>query len=109
MGVRPESLSDEQHARFETSDNALSMRVVLVQPLGDKLAVHLATERHPKAVAQLDAFAHVKAGDNLALHFDMNRAHFFEPGEIGPKLAHNRSLSATGERVQLSGNLGRGG
>jgi multiple sugar transport system ATP-binding protein len=99
LGVRPESISDEAHARFAIQGNALSMRVTLVQPLGDKLAVHLATERHPKAVAQLDAFAHVKAGDNLRLHFDMNRVHFFEPGEIGPKLAQNCSLSASGEAL----------
>jgi hypothetical protein len=26
----------------------------------------------------------------------MNRVHFFEPGEIGPKLAVNKSLAATG-------------
>jgi multiple sugar transport system ATP-binding protein len=99
LGVRPESISDPEHARFETSGNALSMQVTLVQPLGDKLAVHLATERHPKLVAQLDAFAHVKAGDNLRLCIDMNRVHFFEPGEIGPKLAHNHSLSATGKPI----------
>jgi multiple sugar transport system ATP-binding protein len=96
MGVRPESIADQSHARFKTNGNALPMRVTLVQPLGDKMDVYLATDKHAKAVAHVDSFAGVKAGDNLSLYFDMNRVHFFEPGEIGPKLAHNKSLSPVG-------------
>jgi multiple sugar transport system ATP-binding protein len=96
MGVRPESIADQSHARFKTNGNALAMRVTLVQPLGDKMDVYLATDTHPKAVAHVDAFAGVRAGDTLQLFFDMNRVHFFEPGEVGPKLAHNATLSPTG-------------
>jgi multiple sugar transport system ATP-binding protein len=96
MGVRPESIADQSHARFKTEGAALPMRVTLVQPLGDKMDVYLATERHPKAVAHVDAFAGVKAGDTLSMFFDMNRVHFFETGEIGQKLAQNSSLSASG-------------
>jgi multiple sugar transport system ATP-binding protein len=96
MGVRPESMADQTHARFKTDGNALAMRVTLVQPLGDKMDVYLATDKHPKAVAHVDSFAGVKAGDTLDLFFDMNRVHFFEQGEIGPKLAHNKSLSPVG-------------
>jgi multiple sugar transport system ATP-binding protein len=96
MGVRPESIADRSHARFETGSAALQMRVSLVQPLGDKMDVFLATDQHPKAVAHLDAFAGVKAGDTLQMFFDMGRVHFFEPGEIGPRLAQNRTLSAFG-------------
>jgi multiple sugar transport system ATP-binding protein len=97
MGVRPESIADPKHARFETNaGNALNMRITLVQPLGDKMDVYVATDKHPKAVAHVDAFAGVQVGDNVSMHFDMGRVHFFEPGEIGPKLAHNKSLSPVG-------------
>src|SRR5687768_9693829 len=96
MGVRPESIADQGHARFKTEGNALPMRITLVQPLGDKMDVYIATEKHAKAVAHLDAFAGVKVGDTLDMFFDMGRVHFFEPGEIGPKLAHNESLSPVG-------------
>ena len=97
MGVRPESIADAKQARFPThAGNELKMRITLVQPLGDKMDVYVATDRHPKAVAHVDAFAGVKAGDLVGMHFDMGRVHFFEPGEIGPKLAHNRSLSPSG-------------
>ena len=96
MGVRPESIADQRHARFTTSAASLRMRATLVQPLGDKMDVFLATDRHPKTVAHVDAFAGVRAGDTLEMFFDMSRVHFFEPGEIGPRLAQNRTLAATG-------------
>jgi multiple sugar transport system ATP-binding protein len=96
MGVRPESIAGQSHARFKTEGNALPFRVTLVQPLGDKMDVYLATDKHPKTVAHVDSFAGVKAGETLNMFFDMTRVHFFEQGEIGPKLAHNKSLTATG-------------
>jgi multiple sugar transport system ATP-binding protein len=96
MGVRPESIAGQGQARFKTEGSALPFRVTLVQPLGDKMDVYLATDKHPKTVAHVDSFAGVKAGDTLNMFFDMNRVHFFEQGEIGPKLAHNQSLSPTG-------------
>jgi multiple sugar transport system ATP-binding protein len=96
MGVRPESIADGEHARFKTEGNALPMRITLVQPLGDKMDVYVATHKHPKSVAHVDAFAGVKVGDTLNMFFDMNRVHFFDTGEIGQKLAHNESLSPVG-------------
>ncbi len=87
LGVRPEALSDARHARFPTADNRLQMRVTLVQPLGHKLDVHLATPNHPRAIAQLDASASARPGETIPVFFDLERAHFFEPGELGGRLA----------------------
>jgi multiple sugar transport system ATP-binding protein len=86
LGVRPESISDRDHARFACEDNQLEVRVTLVQPLGHKMDVFLATERHPHIVAQLDAFGGLAAGQALRMFFDMERAHFFEPGENGKRI-----------------------
>jgi multiple sugar transport system ATP-binding protein len=96
MGVRPESMADKSHARFKTDGGAIGMRVTLVQPLGDKMDVYLATESHKHSVAHVDAFAGVQAGDVLDMYFDMGRVHFFEPGEVGKKIAHNETLSPAG-------------
>ncbi len=96
MGVRPESMADERHARFALAESALNMRVTLVQPLGDKMNVYVATDVHSKSVAHVDAFAGVRAGEQLRVHFDMNRVHFFEPGELGRKLARNTTISPVG-------------
>jgi multiple sugar transport system ATP-binding protein len=94
LGVRPEAMSDKTHARFQTEDNQLSMKVTLVQPLGHKMDVYLSTDRHPRAVAQIDSYADVHRGENLSVFFDMSRVHFFAPGENGEKLVHNASIKA---------------
>jgi multiple sugar transport system ATP-binding protein len=96
MGVRPESIATRRHARFKVEGAGLPMRVTLVQPLGDKMDVYLATAKHPKTVAHVDAFSGINPGETIEMFFDVQRVHFFETGEIGPKLAHNASLSATG-------------
>jgi multiple sugar transport system ATP-binding protein len=96
MGVRPESIAARSHARFKTEGASLTMRVTLVQPLGDKMDVYLATDQHPKSVAHVDAFSGISPGETLEMFFDMGRVHFFETGEIGPKLAQNASLSPVG-------------
>jgi hypothetical protein len=63
------------------------MRVTLVQPLGDRMDVVLATERHPHAVAQMPSYTGLCPGDSLPIYFDLSRAHYFETGERGQRLA----------------------
>jgi multiple sugar transport system ATP-binding protein len=89
LGVRPEAMSDKKHARFQTEDNQLSMQITLVQPLGHKMDVYLATDRHPRAVAQIDSHAELRRGETLPVFFDMSRAHFFEPSETGKNLVQH--------------------
>ena len=76
-------MADMAHARFATRDRTLSMRVTLVQPLGDRMDVYLATDHHPHSVAQVQAYPGVKPGDTLTIAVDPERMHFFEPGELG--------------------------
>jgi multiple sugar transport system ATP-binding protein len=87
LGVRPEAMSDQASARFATAENSISMRAVLIQPLGDKMDVVLATERHPHSVAHVDAHAGIRAGETLPVFLDMDRAHFFAPGADGARIA----------------------
>jgi multiple sugar transport system ATP-binding protein len=89
LGVRPEAMADQAHARFSTEANRLNMKVSLVQPLGHKMDVYLSTPCHPRAVAQIDSSAGIQAGENLEVFFDMARVHFFEPGENGKNLVRN--------------------
>jgi len=86
LGVRPEAMSDKKHARFQTEDNQLDMLVTLVQPLGHKMDVYLATDRHPRAVAQIDSYAELRRGETLPMFFDMSKVHFFESAETGKNL-----------------------
>jgi len=99
MGVRPEGMSDKAHARFQTEDNFLNMKVTLVQPLGHKMDVYVATDSHPRAVAQTDAHGGVHAGQNMQVFFDMARVHFFETGDAGKKIVRNTHLDDAGALV----------
>ncbi len=92
MGVRPELLSDAEHARFEKNGNHLSMDVNLVQPLGERVNVYLSTKSHDKAVAQLHSFAHLQPGSQVPIYFDMNRVHFFDATEDGEAVALHESV-----------------
>jgi multiple sugar transport system ATP-binding protein len=96
LGVRPEGMDEVSRARFQTRDRTLSMRVTLVQLLGDRMDVYLATDRHPHSVAQVQAYPGVKPGDVLSVAFDPERMHFFEPGELGERIGDNAALPRGG-------------
>jgi multiple sugar transport system ATP-binding protein len=96
LGVRPEGMADVQHARFQTRDRTLPMRVTLVQLLGDRMDVYLATDKHPHSVAQVQAYPGVKPGDTLTMALDPERMHFFEPGELGKTIGDNPALPRGG-------------
>jgi len=90
LGVRPEALAPAATARFALADSRLAMKVWLVQPLGAKMDVYLQTDRHPRIVAHVDATADSAApgvGETLSIAVDMERAHFFSPGDAGIALA----------------------
>jgi multiple sugar transport system ATP-binding protein len=92
LGVRPEALAPAASARFAPAGAALTlkMKVWLVQPLGATMDLYLQTERHDRIVAHVDATADAAApavGDSVEIAVDMERAHFFAPGELGIALA----------------------
>jgi len=90
LGVRPEALAPAASARFATAYSRLAMKVWLVQPLGATIDVYLQTERHGHVVAHVDASADgytPGVGDTLSIAVDMERAHFFAPGNDGIALA----------------------
>ena len=88
MGVRPEALvlprSDDSAASAAAS---LPMRLWLVQPLGAKMDVYLSTARHERIVAHVDARPGLGVGATLPVAIDMDRVHFFEPGDAGRAIA----------------------
>jgi multiple sugar transport system ATP-binding protein len=96
IGVRPEAISDRAHARFACDDNALNLKVTLVQPLGDKMDVYLATDNHPHLVAHVDAFAGIATGQTLPMFVDLNRVHFFEANAEGKRIADNGTRGSDG-------------
>jgi multiple sugar transport system ATP-binding protein len=86
LGVRPELLSDREHAHFGTDGNVLNMMVRQVQMLGDCLHVYLSTEKHRQIVAAVDGYAQFKAKDTVPMYVDMQRSLFFAADAQGARL-----------------------
>jgi multiple sugar transport system ATP-binding protein len=86
MGVRPQAISDRPIGADSTG-NVLGMKVGVIEPLGDKMDIHLSTAKHPHIIAHIDAHTGIAAGQDRQIHFDLSRIHFFEDGELGAKLA----------------------
>jgi multiple sugar transport system ATP-binding protein len=91
LGVRPELLSDRDHARFPTNGNSLNMMVRQVQMLGDSLHVYLATDKHRQLVASVDGYAQFRAKETVPIYVDMQRSLFFSAEGDGARL--NQPLS----------------
>jgi multiple sugar transport system ATP-binding protein len=88
MGVRPESLILPRPGDSGAAAAAnLPMKLWLAQPLGAKMDVYLSTARHERIVAHVDARTGLTVGATLPVVLDMDRVHFFEPGEAGRTIA----------------------
>ena len=86
MGVRPEALILPRSGEAAAAVT-LPMRLWLLQPLGAKMDVYLSTARHERIVAHVDARGGLGVGATLPVAIDMDRVHFFEPGEAGRTIA----------------------
>jgi ABC-type sugar transport system ATPase subunit len=78
LGVRPECLT-AGGGPWTT----LRVHAGLVEPLGDRVDVHVSTKNHPHITCRLDARTTVKEGDALDMQVDMDRVHFFLPDGDG--------------------------
>ena len=80
LGFRPEHLSERPPA---AENEPLRARVSVVEPLGDRQDVTLATPSDVPFVGRLDARAPLREGEEAVLYLDVSRAHLFEPGSGG--------------------------
>jgi len=87
LGVRPEAMEIDTTGRFAGEGNVLPVQISVVEPLGEKMDLYAATDRHPHLVARVTARRDVAAEQTVQLNLDMNKVHVFEPGEAGANLA----------------------
>ncbi len=67
--------------------SAIEMTVELVEPLGDRQNVHLATAAGDKLIARSEPLAHFVTGQKVNILIDPRQVHVFERGEKGVRLA----------------------
>lgn len=80
LGIRPESLYP---ATDGPADARLNVQVSVVEPLGDRIDVYCGTPRHDHIVCRIDAQTRVEENAPAVMQVDMDRVHYFQPGEDG--------------------------
>jgi multiple sugar transport system ATP-binding protein len=86
LGLRPEHLAERPPADANGSAAALRVRVGAVEPLGDRVDAALTLSGLP-LVGRLDARAGLREGEERELWVDLRRAHLFEAGPDGRRIA----------------------
>jgi len=90
MGIRPEQMACNPQGRFAGEENRLDVTISEVETLGDKMDLHVQTGCHEQLICRVDVDRDLADGQNTTLHLDMQRVHFFEPGDEGVNVCVNR-------------------
>jgi multiple sugar transport system ATP-binding protein len=86
LGVRPEHF----HLRPVPDGGValpLTMRINVVEPLGNNMDVYLNTGLNDHVVARVEAQPSLRPDSQVTLYVDLKKVHFFEPGETGMNLS----------------------
>ncbi|MFP4054796.1 MAG: ABC transporter ATP-binding protein [Phycisphaerae bacterium] len=86
LGARPEAMALAAEGRFAGQQNTIDTKLVVSEPLGEKMDLYLSSGEHGRIVARVDARRDLEPNDALTLHLDMNKVHVFAPGETGDNL-----------------------
>jgi ABC-type sugar transport system ATPase subunit len=98
LGTRPECLSHCGQGRFAGEENVLQVTVNAIEPLGDRMDLHVSTAAHEHIVCRVEADRGLNDGTRLALHLNMSQVHVFEPGAEGV----NIGLSCAGDQASAA-------
>jgi multiple sugar transport system ATP-binding protein len=87
LGLRPEGIS--LHAdRFGNAGNIIPVKVIVTEPLGEKMDMFVSTLKHGHIVARVDADAAIGPDQQVNLHINMEKVHIFEPQKNGKNLTN---------------------
>ena len=81
MGVRPESVSPKKIDGIE--NNGIGVIIGIIEPLGDRMDVYMATRADEKMIANIDPHVKITTDDKITMYLDTNKIHIFEPGDLG--------------------------
>jgi len=85
LGIRPQAVSAAAEGAGREGLR-FTIRVDMVEPLGEQIDVHARTPAGSPVVFRLPARTEVSAGRDLELEADAGRLRLFEPGEFGAAL-----------------------
>jgi multiple sugar transport system ATP-binding protein len=88
LGSRPEHMTPVELSSDQGNKNFLQMKIRVTEKLGGWQDVFMLYGDMP-IVARCDAHMHVPDEGEVAVQFDMNRVHLFEPGDLGVNVTLN--------------------
>lgn len=88
LGIRPEALSEKRPFASQP-ETTLKAKVTVVEPLGDRMDVYLATPQNSHIVARIEAHRNLAPDAQVTFHIHADRMHFFEPDQ--PNAPANQS------------------
>ena len=77
FGIRPEDIDSEGAARDSSDSPAIKAAVEVLEPMGSETYVYLRIGEE-SFIAKVDAHKTVKAGEEIVLPLNMNKAHIFD-------------------------------
>jgi multiple sugar transport system ATP-binding protein len=95
LGIRPESLSPSPLPQFHSSENFITAKVSLIEPLGDRVDISLTADGGLPLVCRADAhqFGKLPTESIIRVYVDLGRVHLFEPGDNGVNITLTRDPS----------------
>jgi multiple sugar transport system ATP-binding protein len=86
LGVRPEALSLHADERFSGLSASLPANLTVVEPLGEQIDLYLSLGEDLRMVARVPAQRGLEDGQQVAVYLDLERVHYFAPGDLGRNL-----------------------
>ena len=84
IGIRPENLSFCKLS--DQIGSAISATVDIVEPLGNRVDVHLSDNTGVKFIVNTDPHIEIRMNDMVKAHIDSEKIHIFESGESGKNI-----------------------
>lgn len=91
LGLRPQAVREltdpARRSNLHEQGRLLTVRIEMVEPLGEQMDVHATTPAGTPAVFRLPAHTGLAPGATLDLEIDSPRLRLYEPGEFGASLS----------------------
>ena len=88
LGWRPSAMSESPIGKFTGEGNTMTLRSVLVEPLGRNIDVTCRTTSGVEVLARIDARDRFPVNTEVMFHIDMDHVHLFDAGPFGANLLH---------------------
>jgi multiple sugar transport system ATP-binding protein len=81
LGIRPEHLT--LVPLQGQNKNSIDSKVVVIEPLGDRMDVYLETARGDRFIANIDPHVAIQVDKTVTMYMDTERINIFETGDTG--------------------------